>query len=287
MDRIAKPKNTKEIIEKNKFRFSKSLGQNFLIDMNILERIIEGSKITNTDYVLEIGPGIGSLTQYIADKAQKVIAVEIDTKLISILEKTLQPYNNVEIIHGDILKIDLDKIAQEKFENQKFKVIANLPYYLTTPIIMRLLEGKLPISSITVMIQEEVGRRLGAQPSTKEYGALSIAVQYYCQTKQLLRVPPSVFIPQPKVDSVVIHLDVLENPRVHVDDETLFFKIVKDAFGKRRKTLLNALSTGDLAFNKDFLRQVLQLVEIDGSRRGETLSIDEFAKLANAISKKL
>lgn len=286
MDKIASPKKTKEIIAQYQFRFSKSLGQNFLIDENILKKIVEGAQVTQEDYVIEVGPGIGSLTQYIADKAKSVVAIEIDKGLIPILQNTLVDYPNVEVLHQDVLKTDLYKLIEEKFAKNKVKVIANLPYYVTTPIVMRFLEEKLPITSMTIMIQQEVARRMEANPSTKDYGALSIAVQYYCQPKIIAKVPPSVFIPQPKVDSTVIRLDILEKPRVYVKNEKLFFDIVKDAFGKRRKTLLNALSTGNLKLDKQWVREVLETVGIDGNRRGETLSIEEFALLANEISNK-
>ncbi|AKL93606.1 ribosomal RNA small subunit methyltransferase A [Clostridium aceticum] len=284
MDKIASPKKTKEIIEQYQFKFSKSLGQNFLIDQNILEKIVEGAGVTKEDDVIEVGPGIGSLTQHIAEKGKSVVAIEIDRSLLPILKNTLQAYDNVEVIHEDVLKLDLHHLIQEKFHGKKVKVIANLPYYVTTPIVMKFLEEKVPLLSMTVMIQQEVARRMEAKPSTKDYGALSIAVQYYCQPKILLKVPPSVFIPQPKVDSTVIRLDVLEKPKVHVDNEKLFFSLVKDAFGKRRKTLLNALSTGTLGYSKALVKEVLQKAGIEEQRRGETLTIEEFATLANSFS---
>ncbi|SNS45208.1 dimethyladenosine transferase [Anaerovirgula multivorans] len=287
MDKIASPKKTKEIIQEYQFRFSKSLGQNFLIDKNILENIVEAANITKEDCVVEVGPGIGSLTQHIADKAGKVVAVEIDRNLIPILQKTLADYDNIEVIHEDVLKVDLHEIIEKKLGGRKVKVIGNLPYYVTTPIIMKFLEEKIPMTSMTVMIQQEVAQRMEAVPSTKDYGALSIAVQYYCEPKIMLKVPPSVFIPQPKVDSTVIRLDVLEKPRVYVEKEKLFFGIVKDAFGKRRKTLLNALSTGGLSLSKELVKEAFEATNIDGNRRGETLSIQEFAELANYFVGKL
>jgi len=284
MDKIASPKKTKEIISKYQFKFSKSLGQNFLIDENILHKIVEGAQVDEEDHVIEVGPGIGSLTQYIADRAKSVAALEIDKTLIPILQQTLKNYPNVKVINEDVLKADINKIIEEEFTGKKVKVIANLPYYVTTPIVMRFLEEKLPITSMTIMIQQEVAKRMEAKPATKDYGALSIAVQYYCQPQIIAKVPPSVFIPQPKVDSIVIRLDILEKPRVQVKNEKLFFAIVKDAFGKRRKTLLNALSTGSQGLDKDLLRKVFDTVGIDGKRRGETLSIEEFALLANEIA---
>ncbi|SET23217.1 dimethyladenosine transferase [Natronincola peptidivorans] len=287
MDKIASPKKTKEIIEEYQFKFSKSLGQNFLIDKNILEKIVEAAEITKEDWVIEVGPGIGSLTQHIAEKAGKVVAVEIDRNLIPILEKTLEAYNNTEVIHEDILKVNLHEVIEEKFGKKKIKVIGNLPYYVTTAIIMKFLEEKVPMTSMTVMIQQEVAQRMQASPSTKDYGSLSIAVQYYCQPKILLKVPPAVFMPRPKVDSTVIRLDVLEKPRVQVENEKLFFQIIRDAFGKRRKTLVNALSTGNLSLNKEDIRKAMEIAGIEEKRRGETLSIEEFAKLANHLAKEM
>lgn len=287
MDRISSPKKTKEIVGKYGFKFSKSLGQNFLIDQNILDKIIDGANITEADCVIEVGPGIGSLTQYIAEKAKSVVAIEIDKTLIPILNDTLKDYSNVEIVNEDVLKIDLHKLIGEKFEGKTVKVIANLPYYVTTPIIMKFLEEKVPVDSLTIMIQKEVADRMQAKPGTKDYGSLSIAVQYYSNPNILLRVPPSVFIPQPKVESTVIKLDILTEPKVFVQNEGLFFALVKDAFGKRRKTILNALSTGDLKLNKDLLKEVLALSNIEENRRGETLTIEEYALLSNNLAKKL
>lgn len=287
MDRISSPKRTKEIVQKHGFKFSKSLGQNFLIDQNILDNIVDGANILETDYVIEVGPGIGSLTQNIAERANSVVAIEIDKTLIPILQETLKDYKNVEVINEDVLKLDLHKLVEDKFKNNKAKVIANLPYYVTTPIIMKFLEEKVPVQSLTIMIQKEVAERMQAKPGTKDYGALSIAVQYYCNPKILLKVPPSVFIPQPKVESTVIRLDILDKPRVHVEREDLFFGLVKDAFGKRRKTLLNALSSGDLKLEKDMLKEVLSLSNIEENRRGETLTIEEYATLSNNLAKRL
>lgn len=285
MDRISSPKKTKEIVQKYEFKFSKSLGQNFLIDQNILDKIIDGANISKDDYVIEVGPGIGSLTQNIAEKSKSVVAIEIDKTLIPILNDTLKDYSNVEVINEDVLKLDLHKLITEKFKGNKVKVIANLPYYVTTPIIMKFLEERVPVQSLTIMIQKEVADRMQAKPCTKDYGALSIAVQYYCNPKILLKVPPSVFIPQPKVESTVIKLDILEKPKVYVESEELFFALVRDAFGKRRKTLLNALSTGNLKLNKDLLKNVLLSSGIDENRRGETLTIEEYGLLANNLAK--
>jgi len=287
MDRISSPKKTKEIVQKHGFKFSKSLGQNFLIDQNILDHIVDGAGISQDDYVIEVGPGIGSLTQNIAERANSVVAIEIDKTLIPILEETLAGYSNVAVINADVLKLDLHKLISERFEGKNVKVIANLPYYVTTPIIMKFLEERVPVQSLTIMIQKEVADRMQAKPGTKDYGALSIAVQYYCNPKILLKVPPSVFIPQPKVESTVIRLDILEEPKVYVEREDLFFGLVKDAFGKRRKTLLNALSSGNLNLDKDLLKEVLPLSNIEENRRGETLTIEEYALLANNLAKRL
>ncbi len=286
MDRIASPKKTKETIAKHNFHFSKSLGQNFLIDQNIITKIIDGAEIGPEENVIEIGPGIGSLTQELTERAKKVVAIEIDKSLIPILKETLQDRDNVEVINDDILKVDLNRLIREKFDNGAVTVIGNLPYYITTPIIMKCLEEKVPIKAIVIMIQKEVADRMKAKPSTKDYGALSVAVQYYCDVENIVNVPPSVFIPQPKVDSSVIRLIVLKEPRVKVISEEIFFGIVKDSFGKRRKTLLNSLSSGGLNLSKDMVRAVFSACGIDEKRRGETLSLQEFAILANEIAKK-
>ncbi|KAB3537804.1 16S rRNA (adenine(1518)-N(6)/adenine(1519)-N(6))-dimethyltransferase RsmA [Alkaliphilus pronyensis] len=287
MDKIATPNKTKEIVTKHGFYFSKSLGQNFLIDKNIIDKIIKGARITKDSYVLEIGPGIGSLTQELAEAAKKVVAVEVDKKLIPILSETLKDYKNTEIVNSDILKLDLKSLIVDRLDINKTIVVGNLPYYITTPIIMKFLEEKIPVKSIIIMIQKEVAERMKAKEATKEYGALSIAVQYYCNVETILTVPPSVFIPQPKVESSVIRLDVLDKPRVEVTDEDVFFQLVKDAFGKRRKTLLNALSSGTLQLNKALIKEALEDCKIDEKRRGETLSIEEFALLANRISEEI
>lgn len=286
MNKISSPQKTREIVNRYGFKFSKSLGQNFLVDQNILENIVHAAGVGEEDCVIEVGPGIGSLTQYIAEIAQSVVAVEIDQALIPILQETLKTYPNVEIVHGDILKIDINKLIRENFSNKRVKVIANLPYYVTTPIIMKFLEERLPVDSITVMIQKEVADRIKAKPSTKDYGTLSIAAQYYSEPDILLTVPPTVFIPQPKVESAVIRLDVLDKPRVYVEDEKLFFALIKDAFGKRRKTILNALSTGHLRLDKNSLRETLKESRIEENRRGETLTIEEYALLSNNLAKK-
>ncbi|QUH25095.1 16S rRNA (adenine(1518)-N(6)/adenine(1519)-N(6))-dimethyltransferase RsmA [Serpentinicella alkaliphila] len=283
MEHIYNINRTKEIVKEHGFKFSKSLGQNFLIDGNILNKIVDGAGITENDNVLEVGPGIGSLTQFLAERAKKVLAVEIDKSLLPILEKTLGSYDNVQVINKDILEVDLNSLIEEHFPNKKPKVVANLPYYVTTPIIMKFLEEKINIESLVVMIQKEVADRMQAAPNTKDYGALSIAVQYYCNPKILFKVPPSVFVPQPKVESTVIKLEVRETPLVVVHDERLFFNIIRDSFSKRRKTLLNALSTGNLKLNKELIRETLNYYNINENIRGEALSIEEFAQICNYI----
>ncbi|MCT4593771.1 MAG: 16S rRNA (adenine(1518)-N(6)/adenine(1519)-N(6))-dimethyltransferase RsmA [Anaeromicrobium sp.] len=283
MDKLVSAKKTKEIVNKHGFKFSKSLGQNFLIDENILYSIVHGSNVTKEDTVIEVGPGIGTLTQVLCDEAKRVVAIEIDKTLIPILGETLGDKDNIDIVNEDVLKVDIHTLLRDLKVEGSIKLIANLPYYITTPIVMKFLEEKVPVKGITVMIQKEVADRMRASAGTKEYGALSVAVQYYCEPHIITKVPRSVFIPQPKVESTVINLEVLEKPRVQVKDEKLLFKIVRAAFGKRRKTLLNALSNSGLNFEKDFIRETLERAQIDPKRRGETLSIDEFAKLADAF----
>jgi 16S rRNA (adenine1518-N6/adenine1519-N6)-dimethyltransferase len=282
MERLTSPRRLKEVITRYGFTFSKSLGQNFLIDQNIVQNIIKGAEVTGEDYVLEVGPGIGTLTEALAEVAKKVVAVEIDKTLIPVLSETLGPYDNADVVHGDILKTDIVGIINEKFGGHKPKVIANLPYYITTPIIMKFLEEKIPVTDLVVMIQKEVAERIYASPSTKAYGALSIAVQYYADPFMLMIVPKTVFFPAPNVDSAVLRLKVLDQPRFPVKDEKLFFRVVRAAFSQRRKTLLNTLSSG-LSMDKATVSETLLSVDIDPIRRGETLSIEEFAKLADAI----
>ncbi len=282
--RIASPQRTKQIIQKYNFHLLKKFGQNFLIDENILDEIVWSAGVTETDCILEIGPGIGSLTQALAENAFKVIAVEIDAKLIPILQDTLKEYKNIEIINKDILKVDLKQLIEEKSEGKPVKVVANLPYYITTPIIMELLEKKLPIQSITVMVQKEVAERMQASPGTKDYGALSLAVQYYAETCIVAKVPPNCFMPSPAVESAVIRLDVSKEPRVQVQDERLFFALVKAAFGQRRKTLMNALyNLGGLSLDKQQITELLQQAGLDEKVRGEALDLAQFGRLADTI----
>lgn len=282
---VASPKRTKEVIQKHGFTLKKSLGQNFLTDANILHKIAASANLSADKGALEIGPGIGALTQQLAKAAGKVVAVEIDGRLLPILEETLSAYPHASVVHGDVLKLDLDKLWHEHFaECSKVSVVANLPYYVTTPIIMKLLEQKLPLEYIVVMIQREVAERMSARPGGKEYGSLSIAVQYYAEPDIVAIVPPTVFIPQPNVDSAVIRLKLRETPPVQVDDEALFFEVVHACFAQRRKTISNNLlaSLFDKA-SKPAMEAILASCGIEPQRRGETLSIAEYASLANAI----
>ena len=284
-ERISTPSRTKQIIEENGFYFKKNFGQNFLIDSNILDNIAECAGVTKEDCVLEIGPGIGSLTQVLAEHARDVVAIEIDSNLIPILSKTLADYDNIEVRNQDILKTDIDAIIREKNNDRPIKVVANLPYYITTPIIMDLLENERKVDTITVMVQKEVAERMQAGPGDKEYGALSIAVQYYCDAHLDMIVQPSCFMPRPKVASAVITLKVLPERKIAAKDEELFFHLVKCAFGQRRKTLLNCLfNQGNLGFSKEEWTEILTSLGWDPRVRGEALSIEDFAKLTDAVS---
>lgn len=284
VERIATPLRTKAIMERYGFNFKKGFGQNFLIDTNILENIADAAGITDEDTVLEIGPGFGALTQVVAERAKKVIALEIDTKLIPILEETLGEYNNIEIINLDVLKCDIAKLSEEKNGGKPFKVVANLPYYITTPIIMDMLAKKDFVKSMTVMVQKEVAERMQALPGKGDYGALSIAVQFYADANIDMIVQPSCFMPRPKVASAVITLNIRENPPVELKDKDLFFKVVKAAFGQRRKKLLNTLcNQGGFGFNKEDMSEIIKSVGLDEKIRGEAMSIEEFAKLSDKI----
>ncbi|MDF1617432.1 16S rRNA (adenine(1518)-N(6)/adenine(1519)-N(6))-dimethyltransferase RsmA [Petrocella sp. FN5] len=282
--RIANISETKAIIEKYGFSFQKRFGQNFLIDSNIIDKIIQGASLTKEDVVLEIGPGIGSLTQAMAESAKKVIAVEIDKKLIPVLEDTLSGYDNIRIINEDILKLDIKKLISEEGVN-RIKVVANLPYYITTPIIMNLLEKRLPITSITVMIQKEVAERMDAVPGTKAYGALSLATSYYAQTELVTMVKPDCFIPRPNVGSAVIKLTRRTTPSVSVIDEAILFKIIKGGFAQRRKTLINSLTNSQPQFNKSQVIQVLETLDLDVRIRGEALNLNQYAQITNKLIK--
>ena len=284
MDRLSSHRATKEIVNKHNFKFSKSLGQNFLIDDNVIDKIIARSRLSETDKIIEVGPGIGTLTREMGKTAQNVVAIEIDKTLIPILKETLADLDNVEVVNEDILKVDIQGLINEKLDGGPVKLIANLPYYITTPIVMKFLEEDIPVTDIVVMVQKEVADRMNAKPSTKDYGALSVAVQYYCDTEIVAKAPRHMFVPQPNVDSIVIGLHVRSERKYKVDNEDIFFKTVKASFGQRRKTLLNSL--GGLGFlTKDQIKEALQAANIDAKRRGETLSIDEFANLSNEINK--
>ena len=284
MDRLSSHRATKEVVNKHNFKFSKSLGQNFLIDDNVIDRILEGARLSETDRIIEVGPGIGTLTRDMGKVAENVVAIEIDKTLIPILKETLADLDNVEVVNEDILKVDVQGLINEKLNGGPVKLVANLPYYITTPIVMKFLEEDIPVTDIVVMVQKEVADRMNAKPSTKDYGALSVAVQYYCDTEIVAKAPRHMFVPQPNVDSIVIGLHVRDEKKYVVDNEEIFFKTVKASFGQRRKTLLNSL--GGLGFlSKDQIREALQAANIDEKRRGETLSIDEFANLSNEINK--
>lgn len=283
---IATPVRTKAILEKYGFSFKKSLGQNFLIDPNVLNRIVDHADVTDETGVIEIGPGIGALTEQLAKRDKKVVAFEIDQRLIPILKDTLSPYDNVTVIHQDILLANVKEVMEEQFKDcREVMVVANLPYYVTTPIIMKLLEDHLPLKGIVVMLQKEVADRIAASPSSKDYGSLSIAVQYYTDAKTVMTVPRTVFMPQPNVDSAIIRLLLREEARVVIKDEDFFFRIVRASFAQRRKTLLNNLthSLPDGKEKKSVIEQALETAGIDGRRRGETLSIEEFAVLSDLL----
>ncbi|MED1663737.1 16S rRNA (adenine(1518)-N(6)/adenine(1519)-N(6))-dimethyltransferase RsmA [Brevibacillus laterosporus] len=282
---IATPTRTREVIEKYGFSLKKSLGQNFLTDINILHNIIDAAELSKDKAVIEIGPGIGALTEQLCRAAGKVMAIEIDQRLLPILEETLSPYDNITVVHGDVLKLDVATLIEEHLSGcTGVSVVANLPYYVTTPILMGLLESGIQLDHIVVMIQKEVAERIAAKPGTKDYGSLSVAAQFYAETNIEMIVPASVFIPRPNVDSAVIKLSIRKQPIVEVADEKLFFRIVKASFAQRRKTLLNNLVTNYFGKEKKELAlQALEEANILPSRRGETLSIQEFATLANAI----
>ncbi len=281
-------KNTIEILQKYNFNFQKKFGQNFLINTGVLEDIIDAAEVTDEDMVLEIGPGIGTMTQYLCENARQVIAVEIDTNLIPILKDTLSAYDNVRIINDDILKVDINELAREYNNGRPIKVVANLPYYITTPIIMGLFESHVPLESITVMVQKEVADRMQSGPGTKDYGALSLAVQYYSKPQIVVNVPPSCFMPQPKVGSTVISLRRHQQPVVQVEDEKLMFKVIRASFNQRRKTLANGLNNyGGINLTKEQIQQSIEELGVPVNIRGEALSLEQFACLSNIIGKKL
>ena len=283
---LGNPQNTIEVLQKYNFNFQKKFGQNFLIDTHVLDKIIAAAGITKDDFVLEIGPGIGTMTQYLACAAREVVAVEIDKNLIPILEDTLSGYDNVSVINEDILKVDIAALADEKNEGRPIKVVANLPYYITTPIIMGLYEKHVPLESITVMVQKEVADRMQVGPGTKDYGALSLAVQFYAEPYIVANVPPNCFMPRPSVGSAVIRLTSHKEPPVQVEDEALMFRLIRASFNQRRKTLANGLkNSAELDFSKEEIEAAIETLGKGPSVRGEALTLEEFAKLANAIKR--
>lgn len=282
---LGNPQNTIEILQKYQFSFQKKFGQNFLIDTHVLDKIIRAAEITKEDMVLEIGPGIGTMTQYLAEAAGKVIAVEIDRNLIPILSETLSMYDNVRIINEDVLKLDIRKLAEEENQGRPIKVVANLPYYITTPIIMGLFEGQVPVESITVMVQKEVADRMQTGPGSKDYGALSLAVQYYAKPYIVANVPPNCFMPRPKVGSAVIRLTRHDTPPVQVKDEGLMFEIIRASFNQRRKTLANGLNNSSrLSYPKEVIAEAVEKLGKEPSIRGEALTLEEFARLSDILS---
>lgn len=284
MATLGRKQNTIEILRKYQFNFQKKYGQNFLVDTDVLEKIIGSAGITKEDCVLEIGPGIGTMTQYLAESAGEVIAVEIDRKLIPILEDTLSGYDNVSVICNDILKVDIRRLVEEKNQGKPIKVVANLPYYITTPIIMGLFESGAPLKSITVMVQKEVADRMRVGPGTKDYGALSLAVQYYAKPEIVLNVPPECFIPRPGVGSAVIRLMRYEKPPVEVKDEKFMFALIRASFNQRRKTLVNGLSNAaNLNLSREQVLKALEKMELSPTVRGETLTLEQFARLSETL----
>ena len=281
---LGNPQNTIAVLQKYNFSFQKKFGQNFLIDTHVLDKIIRSAEITKEDMVVEIGPGIGTMTQYLACAAGKVAAIEIDKALIPILEDTLEGYENVQVINGDVLKVDIAKLAEEENGGRPIKVVANLPYYITTPIIMGLFENHVPLKSITVMVQKVVADRMQVGPGTKDYGALSLAVQYYAKPYIVANVPPNCFMPRPKVGSAVIRLERYDEPPVQVEDEKLMFRIIRASFNQRRKTLANGLKNSpELQFSKEEIEKAIEGIGKSVSVRGEALTLEEFAALSNLL----
>lgn len=286
MEKLSNPQRTIEVIKKYEFCFQKKFGQNFLIDGHVLDKIIAGAGVTKDDMVLEIGPGIGTMTQYLAEAAGKVVAVEIDRNLLPILQETLADYDNVKVIHADVLSIDLEKLVQEENGGRPIKVVANLPYYITTPIIMALFEQHVPLANVTVMVQKEVAARMKSGPGSKDYGALSLAVQYYAEPYIVANVPCNCFMPRPNVDSAVIRLTRYEEPPVQVKDEKMLFKIIRASFNQRRKTLQNGLNnSSELNFTKDQIAAAIAEAGFSPSVRGEALTLEQFAKLTDILLK--
>lgn len=284
---LVTPANTIEILKKYEFTFQKKFGQNFLIDSHVLDKIIEAAEITKDDFVVEIGPGIGTMTQFLAARARKVTAIEVDKMLIPILEDTLSAYDNVSLLNEDVLKVDLNKLAAEENGGKPVKVVANLPYYITTPIIMGLFESHVPVANITVMVQREVALRMKAGPGTKEYGALSLAVQYYAEPYIVANVPQNCFMPRPNVGSAVIRLKKHEQPPIRVKDERFLFQLIRASFNQRRKTLVNGLKNSPaLSLEKEDIEKALSELDLSPSIRGEALELSQFAELSNHLLEK-
>ncbi|GLG04531.1 16S rRNA (adenine(1518)-N(6)/adenine(1519)-N(6))-dimethyltransferase RsmA [Sellimonas catena] len=285
---LGNPQNTIAVLQKYHFNFQKKFGQNFLIDTHVLDKIIRAAEITKDDFVLEIGPGIGTMTQYLAQAAREVVAVEIDKALIPILQDTLSGFPNAEVIHDDILKVDIAGLAEQRNGGRPIKVVANLPYYITTPIIMSLFESQVPLASVTVMVQKEVAERMQAGPGSKDYGALSLAVQYYAEPYIAANVPPNCFMPRPNVGSAVIRLTRHEVPPVQVDNEKLMFQIIRASFNQRRKTLVNGLNNSpEITITKEQITEAVESLGKGAGVRGEALTLEEFAGLANKINEML
>lgn len=284
MPSLGIPGNTIEVLQKHHFNIQKKYGQNFLVDTHVLEKIMEAAEVTGEDCVVEIGPGLGTMTQYLAERAKEVVAVEIDRNLIPILEETLADYHNITILNEDILKVDLNRLVEEKNGGKPVKIVANLPYYITTPIIMALFENRVPLKSITVMVQKEVADRMQVGPGTKDYGALSLAVQYYARPEMVAQVPPNCFIPRPGVGSAVIRLTRYEKPPVETADEGLMFALIRAAFNQRRKTLANAIANAaGLPFSREEVTAALEKMQLSLTVRGEALTLEQFAKLADFL----
>mgnify|MGYP000984426299 FL=1 len=285
-NKLSNPKKTIEIIKKYEFAFQKKFGQNFLIDPHVLDKIIKAAGVTKDDCVLEIGPGIGTMTQYLAEAARKVVAVEIDTHLIPILEETLKDYDNITVINDDILKVDIKQLTDQYNNGKPIKVVANLPYYITTPIIMGLFEGGVPIDNITVMVQKEVADRMKVGPGSKDYGALSLAVQYYAEPYLVANVPPNCFIPRPNVGSAVIRLTRHQEPPVKVEDSKLMFRLIRASFNQRRKTLQNGLNNSpEISYTKEQIAAAIESLGVSPTIRGEALNLEQFAALSNYFTR--
>ncbi len=284
MEKLSNPQQTIQVLQKHDFKFKKKFGQNFLIDPHVLDKIVDAAQITKDDFVLEIGPGIGTLTQYLCEHARQVLAVEIDKNLIPILQETLSSYDNVDILQGDILKQDIEAIANQYNEGKPIKVVANLPYYITTPIIMELFESRVPLANVTVMVQKEVADRMKAEPGSKDCGALSLAVQYYAEPYIAAFVPPNCFMPRPNVGSAVIRLDCLAKTPVEVKDEKLMFRLIRASFNQRRKTLQNGIAnSSELSYSKAQVAEAIEKAGFDANVRGEKLGLVEFARLADVL----